>query len=89
MGDTGAISLGITIGIIAMLTNTALLLPIIGFVFWPRQSLLLFKYSQKKYATRRYFFQRLYTITFKLLVGRNQKLLCVFGLFRLSLLLLV
>lgn len=33
MGDTGAMSLGITLGVIAMLTNTALLLPIIGFVF--------------------------------------------------------
>lgn len=33
MGDTGAMSLGITLGIIAMLTNYALLLPIIGFVF--------------------------------------------------------
>lgn len=33
MGDTGAMSLGITLGIIAMLTNYALLLPIIGFIF--------------------------------------------------------
>jgi len=33
MGDTGAMSLGITLGIIAMLTNQALLLPIIGFLF--------------------------------------------------------
>lgn len=33
MGDTGAMSLGVTLGIIAMLTNYALLLPIIGFVF--------------------------------------------------------
>lgn len=33
MGDTGAMSLGITLGIIAMLTNSALILPIIGFVF--------------------------------------------------------
>lgn len=33
MGDTGAMSLGITLGVIAMLTNTALILPIIGFVF--------------------------------------------------------
>lgn len=32
MGDTGVMSLGITLGIIAMLTNTALLLPIIGFI---------------------------------------------------------
>ncbi len=33
MGDTGAMSLGVTLGIIAMLTNAAFLLPIIGFVF--------------------------------------------------------
>jgi phospho-N-acetylmuramoyl-pentapeptide-transferase len=33
MGDTGAMSLGVTLGVIAMLTNTALLLPIIGLPF--------------------------------------------------------
>ena len=33
MGDTGSMSLGVTLGIIAMLTNTALLLPVIGFIF--------------------------------------------------------
>ncbi|MDD4333346.1 MAG: phospho-N-acetylmuramoyl-pentapeptide-transferase [Patescibacteria group bacterium] len=33
MGDTGSMSLGITLGIIAMLTNTALILPFIGFIF--------------------------------------------------------
>ena len=33
MGDTGAMSLGVTLGIVAMLTNTALLLPFIGFIF--------------------------------------------------------
>ncbi len=32
MGDTGAMSLGITLGIIAMLTNQFFLLPLIGFV---------------------------------------------------------
>ncbi len=32
MGDTGAMGLGITLGIVAMLTNMALLLPIIGAV---------------------------------------------------------
>lgn len=32
MGDTGAMSLGITLGIIAMLTNQFLLLPLIGFI---------------------------------------------------------
>ncbi len=33
MGDTGSMSLGVTLGIVAMLTNTALLLPIIGSMF--------------------------------------------------------
>lgn len=32
MGDTGSMSLGITMGMIALLTNTALLLPLIAFV---------------------------------------------------------
>lgn len=33
MGDTGAMSLGVTLGVVAMLTNSALVLPVIGFVF--------------------------------------------------------
>ncbi len=33
MGDTGAMSLGVTLGIIALLTNAAFLLPVIGLVF--------------------------------------------------------
>jgi len=33
MGDTGAMSLGVTLGVIALLTNTVFLLPLIGFIF--------------------------------------------------------
>ena len=33
MGDTGSMSLGVTLGIVAMLTNQALLLPLIGLIF--------------------------------------------------------
>jgi len=33
MGDTGSMSLGVTLGVIAMLTDTVLLLPLIGIVF--------------------------------------------------------
>lgn len=33
MGDTGAVSLGATLGVIAMLTNSALVLPLIGLIF--------------------------------------------------------
>ncbi len=32
MGDTGSMSLGITMGVIAMLTNTTLLLPFFAFI---------------------------------------------------------
>jgi phospho-N-acetylmuramoyl-pentapeptide-transferase len=33
MGDTGSMALGATLGVVAMLTNSVLVLPIIGFVF--------------------------------------------------------
>ncbi|MFA5644017.1 MAG: phospho-N-acetylmuramoyl-pentapeptide-transferase [Patescibacteria group bacterium] len=33
MGDTGSMSLGVTLGIIALLTNNVLILPFIGFIF--------------------------------------------------------
>jgi len=33
MGDTGSMSLGVTLGVIAMLTNSAMILPIIGSIF--------------------------------------------------------
>jgi phospho-N-acetylmuramoyl-pentapeptide-transferase len=33
MGDTGSMSLGITLGVIAILTNTILLLPVMGLIF--------------------------------------------------------
>jgi phospho-N-acetylmuramoyl-pentapeptide-transferase len=33
MGDTGALALGATLGVIAMLTNSVVILPIVGFVF--------------------------------------------------------
>lgn len=33
MGDTGALALGATMGVIAMLTNSVLILPFVGFIF--------------------------------------------------------
>lgn len=33
MGDTGSMALGITLGVVAMLTNYSFLLPVIGFIF--------------------------------------------------------
>jgi len=48
MGDTGAMSLGVTLGVIAMLTNTALILPIIGFVLVLESFSVILQLSSKK-----------------------------------------
>jgi phospho-N-acetylmuramoyl-pentapeptide-transferase len=48
MGDTGAMSMGVTLGIVAMLTNTALLLPIIGIVFVLETVSVLIQTASKK-----------------------------------------
>ena len=48
LGDTGSMSLGITLGVIAMLTNTALILPVIGLVFVVETLSVLIQVSSKK-----------------------------------------
>lgn len=48
MGDTGAVALGATLGVVAMLTNTALVLPIIGFVFVAETLSVLIQLASKK-----------------------------------------
>jgi phospho-N-acetylmuramoyl-pentapeptide-transferase len=48
MGDTGAMSLGVTLGIVAMLTNTALILPIIGLVFVIESASVLIQITYRK-----------------------------------------
>jgi len=48
MGDTGAMSLGITLGVIAMLTNSALILPIIGFIFVLESASVIIQVLSKK-----------------------------------------
>lgn len=55
MGDTGAMSLGVTLGIIALLTNYALLLPIIGFVFVIETGSALVQMVSKKIFKRKVF----------------------------------
>ena len=55
MGDTGAMSLGITLGIIAMLTNAALLLPVIGFVFVLESLSVLLQVAWRKLRKRKLF----------------------------------
>ncbi len=56
MGDTGAMSLGITLGIIAMLTNSALILPFTGFVFaLESASVIIQQLSKKIFKGRKVF----------------------------------
>jgi phospho-N-acetylmuramoyl-pentapeptide-transferase len=55
MGDTGSMSLGVTLGIIAMLTNAALFLPIIGFIFVVETLSVLIQMVSKKFLGRKFF----------------------------------
>jgi len=55
MGDTGALSFGATLGVIAMLTNAVFLLPIIGFVFVIETLSSLIQISSKKFLGRKIF----------------------------------
>lgn len=49
MGDTGAMSLGVTLAIIALLTNSVLLLPIIGFLFMVESLSVIIQVLSKKF----------------------------------------
>ena len=55
MGDTGSMSLGITIGVVAMLTNTALLLPLFAFVLVIESLSVIIQLVSKKFLKRKIF----------------------------------
>ncbi|MFA4818936.1 MAG: phospho-N-acetylmuramoyl-pentapeptide-transferase [Patescibacteria group bacterium] len=55
MGDTGAMSLGVTLGIVAMLTNSALLLPIIGWLLVVESLSVIIQVLSKKLRGRKVF----------------------------------
>lgn len=55
MGDTGSMSLGVTLGIIAMLTNSALFLPIIGFLFVLESLSVILQLGSKKLRGKKIF----------------------------------
>lgn len=55
MGDTGAMGLGVTLGVIAMLTNSALLLPVIGFPFILEALSVIVQVISKKFFHRKIF----------------------------------
>lgn len=48
MGDTGSMSLGVTLGVLAMMTNTALLLPFFGFILVVESSSVIVQLTSKK-----------------------------------------
>lgn len=55
MGDTGAMSLGVTLGIVAMLTNAALLLPLIAFILVLESGSVIVQVISKKFRGRKIF----------------------------------
>ena len=55
MGDTGAISLGITLGVIAMLTNSALVLFIIVFIYLIESGSVAIQLFSKKFRHKKVF----------------------------------
>jgi len=55
MGDTGAMSLGVTVGVIALLTNTSLLLPIIGLLFVIESLSVIIQMISKKIRKKKIF----------------------------------
>lgn len=55
MGDTGAISLGTTLGVIAMLTNSAIALFIIVFIYILESGSVIIQLFSKKYLGRKVF----------------------------------
>lgn len=55
MGDTGSMSLGVLLGILAMLTNTFILLPIIGFILVFESSSVIVQTFSKKIKGKKIF----------------------------------
>ncbi len=55
MGDTGAMSLGVTLGIVALLTNSALLLPVIGVLFVLESLSVIIQVASKKLRGKKVF----------------------------------
>ncbi|TSA45487.1 phospho-N-acetylmuramoyl-pentapeptide-transferase [bacterium] len=55
MGDTGSMSLGITLGVMAMLTNTALLLPFFGFILVVESVSVIIQQISKKFRNKKVF----------------------------------
>ncbi len=55
MGDTGSMALGVTLGVVAFLTNQVLLLPVIGFVFVMEALSVILQVLSKKFRGKKLF----------------------------------
>lgn len=55
MGDTGAMSLGVTLGIVAMLTNAAMLLPLIAFILVLESGSVIVQVISKRFRGKKIF----------------------------------
>ncbi|MFA6493363.1 MAG: phospho-N-acetylmuramoyl-pentapeptide-transferase [Patescibacteria group bacterium] len=55
MGDTGSMALGATLGVIAFLTNTVVVLPFIGFIFMIEALSVMIQITSKKLFKRKVF----------------------------------
>ena len=55
MGDTGAISLGATLGVIALMTDSVAVLPLIGFIFVVETLSVIIQITSKKLFKRKVF----------------------------------
>jgi len=76
MGDTGSMALGITLGVLAMYTNTAFLLPFFAFIPLVETLSVVVQLISKKFRKRKFFFLRPFIIILKPRVGRKAKLRC-------------
>ena len=55
MGDTGAFSLGTTLGVVAMLTDTSLILPLIAFIYVIEALSVMVQVLSKKFRGKKVF----------------------------------
>lgn len=55
MGDTGSMSLGVTLGVIAMLTNNMFILPFVGFIFVIESLSVIIQVLSKKLRKKKVF----------------------------------
>jgi phospho-N-acetylmuramoyl-pentapeptide-transferase len=55
MGDTGSMALGVTLGVVAMLTNSFLILPIVGFILVVESASVIIQLTSKKFRKKKVF----------------------------------